>query len=101
MTHRCNHKGFRVPYDLDGTPHRQTCRGKHVHHKSKRGANVSTGGHNIVIGRRALEDDMTTGHGNIAVAYEDCSTEDLERFVAQGIDTDGRIAVILRERQAR
>jgi hypothetical protein len=29
-------KGHRVPHDLDGTPHKRTCTGRHVHHKSAR-----------------------------------------------------------------
>lgn len=36
-----NPKGFKVPYDLDGTPHRQSCTGRAKHHKSKRVAQDS------------------------------------------------------------
>lgn len=36
ITFARNAKGFRVPYDPDGTSHKQTCKGKTVHHKSKR-----------------------------------------------------------------
>ena len=31
-----NTKNFRVAHDPDGTPHKRTCKGRAVHHKSKR-----------------------------------------------------------------
>jgi hypothetical protein len=49
MQHRCadcdkpitfarSAKGFKVPTDPDGTPHKRTCKGRHIHHKSARTA---------------------------------------------------------------